>query len=361
MPMDFKLRLATRVFTTISNYDLEISRYLSNLSHESSSWTVDRGDNYQLGGTVGRILVKQQELRYGENPHQKAALYRDIGSKNSAWEQLGGKELSYNNLLDFDAALRLISAFKDASPTVAIIKHSNPCGVASAEELPEALRKSKLCDPRSHFGGIIACNRTVCSKTAAEVAEDFAEIILAPGFEADALQVLQKKKNLRIIKAPLGENLGYEFRSVVDGVLIQEPDTDISRAAQAEVVSARKPDSALLEDLQFAWTICAHVKSNAIVIVRDRMMVGSGTGQMSRIDSVELAIHKARTHGHNLRGSVAASDAFFPFPDSVMTLSDAGVTAIIAPAGSKKDTETIEAANRNAQVLLFARDRHFRH
>lgn len=359
-----RLELAAKVFTFTAQYDLAIAKYLS-----------AKGEREEIGSVVeGVVLQKQQDLRYGENPGQKAGFYRRAFSEGPSWKQLGGKELSYNNLLDLDAALQLTrlldenlvkSESTDENSCVSvIIKHLNPCGVAIANTLIESVVKAKMCDPRSHFGGILGFNVEVDAEVASSIREDFCEIVVAPAYSEDALQLLRTNKNLRIIQAPMkcGQDRGrVEMRYVDGGVLIQESDPGPSAIGEASLMSKTAPNTQQLRDLQLAWSVCSHVKSNAIVIAKDGMIVGVGAGQMSRIDSVELALHKARTHKHDLSGAVVASDAFFPFPDSVETLAEAGVAAIIAPSGAKRDEDSVKAADKSQIALLFVSDRHFRH
>jgi len=366
--LDFRRKLSVKVFTKIAHYNLEIAKYLSHVSFSGTGAeiisVVDDADDFQMGETAGSVLTRVQTLRYGENPHQKAALYRDLSANEKSWEQLNGKDLSYNNLLDFDAALSLIRTLSGQKPSVAIIKHLNPCGAACGETLLDALTRAKRSDPRSHFGGVLAFSEIVTADVAQAIKEDFAEIVLAPDFAPEAIALFAANKNLRVIKVPaLGtaKSGHYSTRVVEGGVLIQANDLKLSDVSEATQSSKRKPTATELEDLTFAWKVCAHAKSNAIVIVEGGTVLGVGAGQMSRIDSVELALSKAATHGHNVTGSVCASDAFFPFPDSVETLGKAGVTAIITPSGAKRDGDAVAAADGKNMALLFACDRHFRH
>lgn len=362
VPLEVRRRLATKVFTRIAHYNLEIAKYFSSVSYDTDGTvSVDSSSEFTLSETSGQVLSKSQSLRYGENPHQKAVFYRDLGSAVRSWEQLQGKELSYNNLLDFDAALRLIRLFRGGEQVVAILKHLNPCGVAADSDQLAALKKAKQGDPRSHFGGILAFNHTVAADAAQDVAEDFAEIVLAPDYAPEALEIFKRKKNLRVIKVSLDGGATYEYRSVEGGMLVQEIDRGVSNVREAQVMSQRKPSEQELRDLDFVWRVCAHVKSNAIVLAKDRMLLGTGAGQMSRIDAAEVALSKALFHRHDLSGAVAASDAFFPFPDTLEVLANRGVRAIVAPSGSKADKEVIAAADRLAVSLLFVGDRHFRH
>ncbi len=366
---DLELRraLAAKVFTRIANYDLEIAKYLTHVHIGDKAGEalaeVSATDEFMMGETAGMVLSRVQELRYGENPHQKATLYRNLSSTSPGWEQLNGKELSYNNLLDFDAALRLIRSLGSQEPCACIIKHLNPCGAARGSSLLVALQRAKSGDPRSHFGGILAFNQSVTADVARDIREDFAEIVLAPDFEPEALTILKTSKNLRILKVSIAApaKRRFDVRVIEGGVLMQEEDARLSDVREAKAVSSRSPREEELHDLDFAWKVCAQVKSNSIVLVRNQTLIGTGAGQMSRIDSVELAISKARLHGHDLQGAVCASDAFFPFADSVETLGAAGIRAIVAPGGAKRDDETIAAANASQIALIFTADRHFRH
>ncbi len=356
VPLAVRQELAAKVFTAMAAYDLAIAEYLAEgKSAELSEATGLSG----VAGVVGRQL---QPLRYGENPHQRAGLYGLADSRRGLpWRQLHGKELSYNNLLDVDAAINLLATFRSGRPTVAILKHLNPCGTASGATLRDALKKAKACDPRSHFGGIVCFNGEVSAEDAAVVQEDFAEIVVAPGFSAEALELLQRKKALRLVAIDAEWVPGSELRTAAGGILVQEPDVvplSVPAEARVSVAIASERECA---DLLFAWKVCRHVKSNAIVVVRDEMTVGVGAGQMSRIDSVEVALMKADRHGHVLQGAVAASDAFFPFPDSVETLAERGITAIVSPKGARRDEEVIAACNQRGLALYLLEDRHFRH
>jgi len=356
--LEFRRGLAAKVFGQLSEYDAAISGYFSKVVKGSEEST--------FPAQCKVALTKQVDLRYGENPHQKAALYSvassDVGLlAGPRWKQLGGKELSYNNMLDLDAAVRLLSDLPTGSPVVAILKHLNPCGVASGSSVLDAIQRAKQCDPRSHFGGILVSNREVDRGAAEEIREDFAELVVAPAFSEEALAVLRTSKNLRILQIYGSALSGHEVRSVIGGILVQQPDINRSQVTHATLASVRTPTDDELSDLDLAWRIVGHVKSNAIVLVRDGLLVGVGAGQMSRVDSVELAIKKAKLHGHLLDGAVAASDAFFPFADSIETLSQAGVKAVASPAGSRRDNEVQAAADSCGVSLFFTSDRHFRH
>jgi phosphoribosylaminoimidazolecarboxamide formyltransferase/IMP cyclohydrolase len=303
-------------------------------------------------------------LRYGENPHQRASFYAVDGGTGPSLaraEVLQGKELSYNNLLDLDAALKLCLEF--ASPAAVVIKHSNPCGVAvSPNGVGEAYRLARETDPVSAFGGIVAVNRPVEAELARDMAETFLECVIAPDFTADALAALSVKKGLRLLRLSMSRaSVGQgelEMRAIAGGVLVQTADTTTSSAAEGRVVTDRGPTATELEDLDFAWRVAKHVKSNAIVFAAGGRTLGIGAGQMSRVDSVKIAVSKARAP---LAGSVLASDAFFPFRDGVDEAAKAGVTAVIEPGGSVRDQEVILAANERGIAMVFTGERHFRH
>lgn len=369
-PSSFELRLqlSQKVFTHLANYNLEISKYLSSQASEKSS------KEYVPSGVVrsqGQIWREAQSLRYGENPHQSASLYRRAAevqqNAGAGWRQLGGKELSYNNILDADAGYRLTRMLATQSArfaegeVVSIMKHLTPCGIAVAAAQDEALRKAKKSDPRSHFGGIIGFSSEVTEAAAKEVIADFAEIVIAPRFSEEALEVFSKRSNLRLLECDYTIPIAGEIRSTLFGYLEQTPDLMSCSIHDGEVVSGALQDSQLQQDLELAWSAVAHVKSNAIVIVKDQQLIGSGAGQTSRIDSVEVALYKAKEHGHDVTGAVAASDAFFPFPDSLERLVEAGVRAVVTPNGSKKDKEVMETARQLGITLVFVPERHFRH
>ena len=356
---EFRVRCAAKVFNHLSAYDGSIGRFFSSLGT-----TTD--DDSSLPSHVEVKLERAATLRYGENPHQKAALYTPTSTNlpllsGTTWEQLGGKELSYNNMLDLDAALRLLADLPKDKVAVGILKHLNPCGVALGRDVTEAIQRAKQCDPRSHFGGVLISNNEIDKEAAETIREDFAELVIAPGFSAGGLEVLKTSKNLRIIKASVSALTGYDIRSVAGGVLVQQPDVVRVSPAEAELATTRTPTPEELVDLELAWRVVAHVKSNAIVLVKNGLLVGVGAGQMSRIDSIETAIRKATAHGHLLDGAVAASDAFFPFPDSVEALADVGVTCVVSPAGAKRDDDVKAKAAELGMSLFFASTRHFRH
>ena len=335
----FRLKCATAVFQKTSAYEAAIATFLS-------------GNRQPATGNLTLDLVKFQDLRYGENPQQNAAFYARSGSQ--PFEQLQGKELSYNNLLDLDAAIRLARAF--AEPACVIIKHTNPCGVAQRNTLADSLKAAIEADPVSAFGGIIGANREFDGKSAAIVADMFLEVIVAPAFSKEALGTLQKKKNLRLVTTT-ADSHDMELRSAAGGVLAQAPDKISSRNTWRVVTSAKLNESDL-DELYFAWIVCAHVKSNAIVLTNHKQSVGIGAGQMSRLDAAKVAIMKSILPA---RGCVAASDAFFPFRDGVDILANAGIRAIVQPGGSVRDDEVIAAANERGLAMVFTGERHFRH
>ncbi len=354
-----RLRLARKAFAHTARYDSLIASYLEGLTvgAEGPAGT-------PLPSLLHLRLEKLQDLRYGENPHQRAAFYRDLSLRGglAAARQLQGKELSYNNLLDLQAAWELAQEFDE--PVAAIIKHTNPCGVARAAELHAAYLRARDTDPVSAFGGIIAVNRTLDPHTAAAIASTFAEAVIAPSFAPEALACLAAKKNLRLVELPLpaaGDRAAaasYEVRRVSGGMLVQERDATLLGTADPRVMTRRAPTEAELRALRFAWTVAKHVKSNAIVLAVEDATVGIGAGQMSRVDSVTLATRKAN---FPTRGTVLASDAFFPFQDGVDAAAEAGVTAIIQPGGSVRDGEVVAAADERGMVMLFTGMRHFRH
>jgi phosphoribosylaminoimidazolecarboxamide formyltransferase/IMP cyclohydrolase len=349
--MQFRRHAAAKVFATTAMYDSTIFTYLM----ESMADAADDAEPEDDAGTPDELtldLRKFQDLRYGENPHQQAGFYVLAGEK--PFEQLQGKELSYNNLLDLDSAIRLANAFSE--PAAAIIKHTNPCGVARRGTLADALRAAIEADPVSAFGGIIGANQTFDADCARAVAELFLEVIVAPDFSEEAQDLLAKKKNLRLViaNAQLPE---LELRSAAGGFLAQSPDRIGSRDAW-KVVTERKPSGEELRGLEFAWIVCAHVKSNAIVLTSEAQSIGIGAGQMSRVDAAKVAIMKSNLPA---AGSFAASDAFFPFRDGLDILADAGVRAVIQPGGSVRDEEVIAAANERGMAMVFAGERHFRH
>jgi phosphoribosylaminoimidazolecarboxamide formyltransferase/IMP cyclohydrolase len=356
-----RFELACKAFAHTAAYDGAISSYLSRLGAPEET-AADFGKTQHWTGHLVR------SLRYGENPHQKAAFYALEGTNGPslpAAKILQGKELSYNNILDLDASMRLAAEFAD--PAVAIIKHTNPCGCAiSKAGVLDAYRRARETDPVSAFGGIVAINRFVDAELGRELAETFLECIIAPGYAPEALASLAAKKNLRLLAydfpaaaaAERAGGAGFDMRTVSGGVLVQTRDIHTSAARNGKVVSKRAPTEAELADLDFAWRVGKHVKSNAIVFCGEGRTIGVGAGQMSRVDSVRIAVSKARLP---LKGSVLASDAFFPFRDGVDEAAKAGVTAIIQPGGSVRDDEVIAAADEHGLAVVLTGERHFRH
>jgi phosphoribosylaminoimidazolecarboxamide formyltransferase/IMP cyclohydrolase len=351
----FRWKLAVKVFETTSRYDGAIAAHLHAERMKAKGEPAS-----PLPETLAISLPKSQHLRYGENPHQQAALYGDFAK---FYQQLHGKELSYNNILDLTAAAEIVAEFED--PTVAIIKHTNPCGVGSAANLTEAWHLAYATDKQAPFGGIIAVNRPLDAGIAGVIAEIFSEVIVAPEFLPDALAILQKKKNLRLIKQVAAPAAGLAMRSVTGGVLVQERDTRLVSASEIKTVTKRHPTAAERHALLFAWRVVKHVKSNAIVFATadgtTACTLGIGAGQMSRVDSSKIAVWKAGEAGLSLQGSVVASDAFFPFPDGILAAAAAGAVAAVQPGGSVRDNEVIAAADERQMAMVFTGIRHFRH
>ncbi|UFJ41014.1 bifunctional phosphoribosylaminoimidazolecarboxamide formyltransferase/IMP cyclohydrolase [Brevibacillus humidisoli] len=352
--LETRRRLAAKVFRHTAAYDALIAGYLSE----------QMGEPLAENHTV--TYEKVQDLRYGENPHQRAAFYREplaaAGTIATA-EQLHGKELSYNNINDADAALAIVREF--SQPAVVAVKHTNPCGVGIGATISEAYRKAYQADPVSIFGGIIAANRVIDRETALQLKETFLEIVLAPDFSEEARAILQEKKNLRLLR--LGEfgsqaaangRAALRVAPVAGGLLVQEYDLHQLQETDMTVVTERKPTEEELAQLAFAWRVVKHVKSNAIVLARENMTIGVGAGQMNRVGAARIAIEQA---GEKAAGAVLASDAFFPMPDTVEEAARAGVTAIIQPGGSVRDQDSIEACNRHGIAMVFTGVRHFKH
>jgi phosphoribosylaminoimidazolecarboxamide formyltransferase/IMP cyclohydrolase len=362
-----RLALARKAYALTSRYDSEIATELERLSANESG--VGIGELEKLPERIHIALERRQSMRYGENPHQAAALYVPAGRPAEGLavaKQLQGKELSYNNLVDLDAARVLVTEFR--RPAVAIIKHNNPCGAAEQESLQDAYLKALACDPVSAFGGVLAFNRPLDAATAEEVAKLFVECILAPGYEPAALEKFSSKKNLRLLAMPREASTPrrdgaeeLELKRISGGVLAQEPDRHELSEAELQVATERAPSDAERRALLFAWKVSKHVKSNAIVFAREGQTVGVGAGQMSRVDAVKIAVMKAGTAGLSLQGSVVASDAFFPFPDGLEEAGKAGAKAVIQPGGSVRDQEVIAAANKLGMAMVFTGVRHFRH
>jgi phosphoribosylaminoimidazolecarboxamide formyltransferase/IMP cyclohydrolase len=347
-----RARLARKAFATTAAYDGAISTTLQKLTDGALPEALHL--NYR----------KVFDLRYGENPHQKAALYVDRaagGRGLASARQWQGKELSFNNLVDLEAAWRLVQEFDE--PTTAITKHTNPCGAACGTTLVESYQRALQVDPVSAFGSVIAFNRTMDEATAEAMAKLFVEAVIAPGYDPAARERLAAKKNLRVMdmSTTAGDEQGWQLKTIGGGLLVQTPDTLGANLAEWKCVTERQPTEEEKRALAFAWRIVKHVKSNAIVYARDGVLVGVGAGQMSRVDSVKLGATKARELNHSLEKTVIGSDAFFPFPDGVEEGAKAGATAIVQPGGSVRDNEVIAAANKLGLAMLFTGVRHFRH
>lgn len=339
-------KLAADAFEKVALYDVAISKFF--------------GEKFTEGGPLRDSLMfagrKSMDMRYGENPHQSAGFYGDFAEY---FEKIHGKDLSYNNLVDVDAAQRLLQEFSE--PAAVIVKHTNPCGTAVDSSIEKAYARALKTDPKSAFGGIVAVNGRVEASFAEKLNEIFLEVLIAPAFSDEALAILKKKKDRRLVisRHPLPNDL--LVRSSCGGMLAQTADDTVVNESELKVVTNRMPTDSELADMKFAYIICKHVKSNAIVFAKDRMTLGSGAGQMSRVDSVKIARMKAAEAGLDLKGSVAASDAFFPFSDNVEEIAAAGAKAIIQPGGSVRDADSIEAANRLGLSMVFTGIRHFKH
>jgi phosphoribosylaminoimidazolecarboxamide formyltransferase / IMP cyclohydrolase len=336
-------RLAIKAFNRTAEYDRVIANFLNRHQRTDASLSLS--------------LPLALRLRYGENPHQNAALYGDF---EQYFEKLQGKALSFNNILDISAATNLIGEFEE--PTVAILKHTNPCGVGSDPDLRKAWEKAFATDKQAPFGGIIVCNRPLTEPMAKVISEIFSEVIIAPEFEIEARAILQKKKNLRLIRLltpVLNAKVSTDLRSVCGGVLVQ--DADVDREMTPNVVTKRRPTKTELNAMLFGWRVVKHVKSNAIVYAKADRTLGIGAGQMSRVDASRIAVWKASEAGLSLKGSAVASDAFFPFPDGLIAAAEAGATCAIQPGGSVRDDEVIAAANKCKMAMIFTGTRHFRH
>jgi phosphoribosylaminoimidazolecarboxamide formyltransferase/IMP cyclohydrolase len=344
--------LAAEAFSYTARYDNAIAR-----------WFGERQDDFP--SVMMSAFEKVLDLSYGENPHQRAAYYAQVGSRMhvlSMVRQLGGKELSFNNVLDLNGGRQLVEEFE--LPACTIVKHGNPCGCAVGGTAIEAYERAFACDPQSAFGGIIVFNRTVDAALAGRLISQFAEVVFAPKFTEEALEVLAAKPNVRVLednerrRPNIGER---DLKRVMGGLLVQDRDIDLEDRSAMEVVTERKPTESEWGEMLFAWKVCKHVRSNAIVIARDLASVGIGAGQMSRVDSVRIAIEKAGDTGSDLTGSALASDAFFPFPDGPQAAIDAGVRSIIQPGGSKNDPSVVEAADAAGISMVFTHRRHFKH
>ncbi len=345
LPISLRRQLARMAFTRTAAYDHAIAAYFGN----------DQED--PLPAHMSIHLSRKTTLRYGENPHQNAAFYGNLEDRIT---KLHGKALSYNNLIDLDAALALIHEFADEGPTVAILKHTNPCGVSTAETLLLAWQQAFATDTQSPFGGIVVMNKPCSIDIAKAVGRIFTELVIAPSFDADALALLQEKKNRRIIQFKSTPSDEYQMRRVLGGLLCQTVDSSADKDLLTPVTN-RKPTACELLDLRFAWRVAKHVKSNAIVYARDQRTLGIGAGQMSRIDSSEIALAKGAKSGLNFDGCVVASDAFYPFPDGLLAAADGGAVAAVQPGGSVRDKEVIAAADSRGIAMVFTGKRHFRH
>lgn len=337
---------ARQAFNHTADYDNYIANYFDSLTGEANP------DQLNIS------LPKSQDLRYGENPHQQAAAY---GSQTDFINCFHGKELSYNNYMDIDAALNLIRDFDESNPTCAIFKHTVPCGAATANTLHEAWTKAFQTDTKSPYGGIIIVNKELDVDTAQAIDEIFTEIILAPSYSNEALSLLKQKKNRRLVRIKKLPDQQHVIRSIFGGALRQESDSMMVAADQFKVVTKREPTPEELKNLQFAWKIVKHVKSNAIVYARDGQTLGIGTGQTSRVASSEIAVSDAKKEGLSIKNAAIASDAFFPFADGIEAAAKAGATTAIQPGGSIRDEEVIEAANEHNMAMVFTENRHFRH
>lgn len=350
IPFSKRQQWAKEAFNHTANYDAHIANYFNELCAEKDSQP----------SQLNISLPKSQSLRYGENPHQKAAVY---GYQDEFIDSFHGKKLSYNNFLDVDGSLRLIADFQDARPTCAIFKHTVPCGIASDEVLKKAWDKAFRTDTKSPFGGIVTVNRELDIATAEAIDEIFTEIIIAPSYSEEALSLLKQKKNRRLIlqKKQLSQTAETQFRSIFGGALSQNSDFSVITEKDLKVVTKRQPTEKEMEDLLFSWKVVKHVKSNGIVYGKNQQTMGIGTGQTSRVEASQIAIAKAREEGLSLDGTAIASDAFFPFPDGVEAAAEAGATAVIQPGGSIRDEKVIEAADHLGLAMVFTGKRLFRH
>jgi phosphoribosylaminoimidazolecarboxamide formyltransferase/IMP cyclohydrolase len=359
---DTKFMLATKVFTHTAQYDAAIANYLTSLGADKAHTTRSR-----YPWSLNMSFEKVQDLRYGENPHQSAAFYRDLAPAEGAlanYRQLQGKELSYNNIADADAAWECVKSLGDLGQDAAcvIVKHANPCGVAIGANPLAAYSRALRTDPTSAFGGIIAFNAEVDGPAAEALSKLFVEVLIAPSFTAEARQIMAAKQNVRLLEIALGNGHNpYDLKRVGGGLLVQSPDAKNVGLGELRVVTKKQPTQEQLQDLMFAWRVAKYVKSNAIVFCAGGMTLGVGAGQMSRIDSARIASIKAQNAGLTLVGSAVASDAFFPFRDGLDVVVDAGATCVIQPGGSMRDQEVIDAADERGVVMVYTGTRHFRH
>ncbi len=356
-------RLAARAFAVTAAYDAQVAAWFAEQAAAQPDEAAPSGESAQpdktaLPETMTLRLERESSLRYGENPHQRGARYRVVGERSwwSQSEQLGGKEMSYLNVFDADAAWSLVHRFDE--PAAAVIKHANPCGLAVADDITTAYVRAHECDPLSAFGGIVALNRPMTKAAAEALVNVFTEVVIAPSFEPGALEVLSTKKNLRVLRAPAPFRDGFSLRGVDGAMLVQDHDAPSADTSSWKVAGTVQPTAAQLRDAIVAWVTCAATSSNAIVLARDACAVGIGAGQQNRVDAARIACTRA---GERARGAVAASDAFFPFRDGPDALAAAGVSAIVQPGGSQRDDESIAAANEHGIAMLFTGVRHFRH
>lgn len=333
---------AREAFNTSSHYDTHIYRYFE-------------GENLQA---FKESYIQQQALRYGENPHQKGWFF---GNLDAFFDKLHGKELSYNNLLDVDAAVNLMSEFKNDKPTFAILKHNNACGIATRETILEAYKDALAGDPVSAFGGILIANTKIDKATATEIHELFCEVVIAPSYDDDAIEILKGKKNRIILIQKITDLPKTQYRTILNGVLVQDKDLITDKIENFETITAKQPTEQEKQDLAFASKICKHTKSNTIVLAKNGQLLASGTGQTSRVDALRQAIHKAKSFNFELNGAVMASDAFFPFPDCVEIANLEGINAVIQPGGSIKDQLSIDYCNNHNMTMVFTGTRHFKH
>jgi phosphoribosylaminoimidazolecarboxamide formyltransferase/IMP cyclohydrolase len=361
--LDFRKRMAAKAYALTAAYDSMISQWFA---------YADQGQRWPQSWTISQTL--KAPLRYGENPHQQAALYIPAGPHVQGIaqaEQVQGKELSYNNYNDANAAFELLSEFREAEPTVVIVKHANPCGVATRGTLPDAWKEALACDSVSAFGGIVASNRPLDAATAQAITQIFTEVVVAPGADEDALEIFAKKKNLRLLltgQLPDPTRPGQSLAVITGGLLVQDRDSGTIARDQLKCVTKRQPSEQEFADCLFAWTVAKHVKSNAIVYAKDGATAGIGAGQMNRRDSSRIAAMRAQEAAEangwpqsRTVGSAVASDAFFPFPDGLLAAAEAGATAVIQPGGSIRDDAVIAAADEAGLAMLFTGMRHFRH
>ena len=355
---DTRFDLAIKVFAHTAQYDGAITNYLSALGPDRQ-----HSSRATYPATLNLQFVKLQDMRYGENPHQSAAFYRDVTTVEGAlanYRQLQGKDLSYNNIADADAAWECVKTLD--APACVIVKHANPCGVAVGADAHEAYSKALKTDPTSAFGGIIAFNCALDGKSAEAVAQQFVEVLIAPAFSDAARKVFESKQNVRLLEIPLGQAMNpFDLKRVGGGLLLQSADAKNLQASELTIVSKKQPTPAQLHDMMFAWRVAKFVKSNAIVFCGNGMTLGVGAGQMSRIDSARIASIKAQNAGLSLAGSVVASDAFFPFRDGLDVVVAAGANCVIQPGGSMRDQEVIDAADEQGVVMAYTGTRHFRH